>query len=84
MVLPYKQFSTIIVTHAVFFSVMWFNFFPPKGGVSSTLSPQAIIAGTVQDFKKQCRVPFGSYAQVHTEPSPSNNVMTSRTVGGMA
>jgi len=47
------------------------------------LSPQAIITGLTPDFFKHCKAPFGSYAQVHAEPEPKNDVMTSRTVGGI-
>ena len=81
--LPFKIIPSVIIIHSVIFSVMWINFFPPVGGISEMLSPQAIITGLTPDFFKHCKAPFGSYAQVHAEPEPKNDVMTSRTVGGI-
>jgi hypothetical protein len=72
-----------MITHAVVFSVMWLNFFPPKGGVSNTLSPQTIVTGLSASADKHCRMPFGAYAQVHIEGNQRNSVMISRTVGGI-
>jgi hypothetical protein len=57
-------------------------FFPPKGGVSTTLSPQAIVTGLEPDAEKHCKISFGGYAHIHAEPTPTNDVMVSRTVGG--
>jgi hypothetical protein len=82
--LPFKSLPAILIVHAVIFSVMWLNFFPPSGGVSPTLSPQCIVTGLHVDCNKHCRIPFGAYAQVHAEPDPSNNAMVSRTVGGIS
>jgi hypothetical protein len=82
--LPFRIIPTIMITHAVIFSTMWLNFFPPKGGVSLTLSPQAIVTGLSPDAERHCRIPFGGYAQVHVEASSSNDVMVSRTVGGIS
>jgi hypothetical protein len=82
--LPFQTIPTIIIIHAVIFSVMWLNFFPPKEGVSITLSPQAIITGLYPDANNHCRMPFGAYAQVHGEPEHGNNAMVSRTVGGIS
>jgi hypothetical protein len=82
--LPFKIIPIIIITHATIFSTMWINFFPPKGGVSQTLSPQAIVTGLYPDADKHCRILFGGYAQVHAKPHPSNDAMVSRTVGGIA
>jgi hypothetical protein len=64
-----------------FFSVIWLNFFPPKGGVSLTLSPQGILTDLYPDADKHRRMPFGANAQVHGEPEHGNDAMVSRTVG---
>ena len=82
--LPFKLIPNVIIVHAVVFSVIWINFFPPKSGVSQHLSPQVIVTGLSADAEKHCRIPFGAYAQVHGEPTPSNDAMTSRTVGGIS
>ena len=63
LVLPFSKMPRLIVVHSVIFSIMWLNFFPPKGGVSTTLSPQAIVTGLTPDCMKHCRIPFGGYAQ---------------------
>jgi hypothetical protein len=37
---PFRTMPPIIIGHATIFSVMWLNFFPPRSGISNTLSPQ--------------------------------------------
>ena len=83
MMLPFKNIPPIIIIYSVVFSVTWINFFPPGGGISETISPQTIVTGQTPDFLKHCEAPFGSYAQLHAEPEPTNDVMVSRTVGGI-
>jgi hypothetical protein len=64
---------------------MWIHFFPAKGGISNTLSPQAIVTGLSPNADKYCRITFGSYAQVHADNSQhSNNAMISQTVGAIS
>jgi hypothetical protein len=82
--LPFRIIPPIMVAHAVIFSVMWLNFFPPKGlSVSNFVSPSNSY-GILPNPKKHCRIPFGGYAQLHVEVNPSNDVMVSRTVGGIS
>jgi hypothetical protein len=82
-----------MTVHITIFSVMWLNFFPSQGGWRlpdsfpsghPDLSPQAILTGICVDHDKHCRIPFGGYAQVHAEPTPTNNTMESHTVGGVS
>ena len=40
------------------------------------------MTGIKLDYSKHCRLPFGSYVQVHDEPSPTNSP-TARTVGAI-
>jgi hypothetical protein len=61
---------------------LWLNAFPPKGGVSSTISPRNIMTGVPFDFNKHCRLWFGSYVQTHEDPSPTNT-QNARTVGAI-
>jgi hypothetical protein len=72
------------IRHSLMEMGVYLNFFPPKGGVSQTLSPQAIVTGLSPDAERHCRIPYGGYAQVHVEASSSNDVMVSRTVGGIS
>jgi hypothetical protein len=84
MTVPFGKLPTLMIIHVAVFSVMWLNFFPTQGGISPTLSPQAILTGIRVDHNKHCRIPFGGYAQVHAKPTPTNNAMESRTVGGVS
>eukprot|EP00957_Ditylum_brightwellii_P162148 12345736-Ditylum_brightwellii.AAC.1 len=54
---------------------------PYASGVSPTLSPRAIITGTVLIVKRHCCIPFGAYAQTHEEGS--NSVETEGTLGAI-
>jgi hypothetical protein len=47
------------------------------------MSPRTIIDGTLPDFNIHCKVPFGSYCQVHRN-APITNTQASRTVGAIA
>ena len=40
------------------------------------------MTGIKLDYSKHFRLPFGSYVQVHDEPSPTNSP-TARTVGAI-
>ena len=83
--LPFISLPDIMVVHLVLFTILWLNFFPPTGGVSSTLSPETIVKGRSMDSRRHCRIPFGGYAQVHAvNPQQVNNALVSRTVGGVA
>ena len=55
--------------------------FPSKGGISN-VSPRTLMTRIKLDYSKHCRLPFGSYVQVHDEPSPKNSP-TARTVGAI-
>ena len=55
--------------------------FPAKGGIPN-VSPRTLTTGIKLDYSKHCRLPFGSYVQVHDEPSPTNSP-TARTVGAI-
>ena len=70
-----------IVIEMVRRSIYWLNVFPPKDGVSTSLSPSAIITGHVPAYSKHCRVPFGTYCQIHND---SDKSMKARTTGGIA
>eukprot|EP00957_Ditylum_brightwellii_P079579 6050718-Ditylum_brightwellii.AAC.2 len=65
----------------VYFCAVWIKACPPKGGVSPTLSPQAIITGMVLNIQQCCRIPFGAYTQTHEEGS--NDVTNECTLGAM-
>eukprot|EP00957_Ditylum_brightwellii_P001193 93554-Ditylum_brightwellii.AAC.1 len=70
-----------MVEELVIFAVLWLNAFPPRTGVSQTLSPCVIFTGTSLNLKKHCRILFGAYAQTYEEGS---NNMDRRTLGAIA
>jgi len=80
--LPFKVIPLPMLIESIYSSPLWINAFPPKGGVSQTLSPRNIMTGVQFDYKKHCQLPFGTYVQGHQEPSPSNS-QVSRTVGAI-
>ena len=70
--LPFKYIPRLMLIEMVHTSVLWLNVFPPKGGVSDTISPRLILTGIPFDYNKHCKYVFGTYGQVHEEPTPSN------------
>eukprot|EP00957_Ditylum_brightwellii_P110558 8433137-Ditylum_brightwellii.AAC.1 len=76
--LPYTALPNTMIKELVNFCVMWLNVFPPKSGLSATLSPKAIVASTKLNIRRHCHIPFGSYAHTHEEGS--NNVTMERTL----
>jgi hypothetical protein len=56
-----------MIVEMVYASNFWLNSFPTTGGISTTLSPRAIIAGTNIDYNKHCKLEFGQYCQTHEE-----------------
>ena len=81
--LPFQQIPAIMVIHMVFICVKMLNFFPPRGGVSDTMSPKEIMSGEKLDFKKHLALQFGQYCQVHEEEMPRNG-MSARTKGAIS
>jgi hypothetical protein len=65
----------------VYFSIFWLNNFPPSDGISTTLSPRALVTGQQLDFNKHCKLEFGAYVQTHEQ---HDNSMDSRTIGAIA
>jgi hypothetical protein len=59
-ILSFQKIPMMMITHAVIFSTMWLHFFPPKDGVSPTLSPQAIVTELALNAEKHFRLPFGA------------------------
>ena len=66
--LPFsKCMPKLVVIRLVKDKVMWMNNFPRAGGVSSTLSPRAIMDGTKLDYNIHCKTEFGQYVQTHED-----------------
>ena len=80
--LPFKVIPLIMLIKMTYFSIFWTNAFPPKSGVSETISPRKIITGQQMDYMKHCLLPFGAYVQTHEEPNPTNSLQA-RTIGAI-
>ena len=80
--LPFKVIPLCMLIDLVYSTTIWLNAFPPKGGVSSNLSPRSIITGITFDYNKHCRASFGSYVQTHEEPA-TTSTMQARTLGAI-
>ena len=61
--------------------MFFFNAFPPKDGISDTMSPRTIVTGLTLDYDQHCQYAFGEYVQAHEE---HDNSMKTRTVGTLA
>ena len=52
--LPFQVIPFIMLIKMVYTAIKWINVFPPKGGISNILSPQAIIMSSQLSFKTDC------------------------------
>jgi len=77
--LPFKKMPRLMLIELIYHVVLWLNAFPAKSGVSETLSPRKIVYRHKLDFAKHCKLPFGTYCEVHDEPTPTNTMVTCST-----
>jgi hypothetical protein len=69
--MPFKHIPKATMIQLVYCCVFWLNLFPPKDGLSKTLSPRALVTGWQIDYKKHCQLVFGTYVQTHKEHNNS-------------
>jgi hypothetical protein len=62
-----------MLINMVLYSVRLLNFFPPKDGISDTISPKTILTGNTLDEKRDLPLQFGTYCQVHDNDEPRNS-----------
>jgi hypothetical protein len=79
--LPFKKMPDRLVIEMICACNFWLNSFPPVSGISSFLSPRAIVTGSSIDYNRHCQLEFGAYVQTHED---HDNTMSTRTVGGIA
>jgi hypothetical protein len=70
-----------MIIKMVYSSNFWLNSSPPEDGVSTVLSPRAIVVGMDLDYAKHCKLEFGTYVQTHEE---HDNSMASCTTDAIA
>jgi hypothetical protein len=56
---------------------------PKSNSASSVMSPKEVFTGRKVDVKRECRLAFGVYVQVH-EDNMITNTMAPRSVGAIA
>jgi hypothetical protein len=78
--LTFKKMPRLMLIELVYHMVLWLNAFPAKSGVPETLSPRMIVFRHKLDFVKHCKLPFGTYCEVHDELTPMNTVVTRSTL----
>jgi hypothetical protein len=71
--LPFNRIPKLLTIHIVFVAVKLLNHFPPKGGISDTISPKTIMTGETLDYKTHLSLQLGQYCQVHEEDTPRNS-----------
>jgi Reverse transcriptase (RNA-dependent DNA polymerase) len=81
--LPFARLPKLLIRHMVDDVIRNLNQFPWKNGVSNTISPAGLVAGTaLPDFTK-LRLEFGSYVQVFEDNEPTNTPRA-RSLGAIA
>ena len=69
-----------MVRYRVKYVLKCINIFPTKGGVSNTYSPRATLTAKSVNYRKYCKIIFGSYDQAIHENKPTNTT-TPRILG---
>ena len=60
--LPFQRITQLMVIHMVLLVVRIINYFQPKGGVSTHISPKTIMSGKTLDYKKIVASHSGNFA----------------------
>jgi hypothetical protein len=76
--LPFHTIPKLMMIHIVLNVVKLLNFFPTKGGVYDTLSPNTIVSVETLDYKKHLSLQLGQYYQEEDNP---HNSQIARTNG---
>ena len=72
--LQFEIIPKLMVTNIVYFVVLWLNAFSVQNGVFKDHSPSSIVIHTKMNWKRHCKVLFGTYCEVYGEPDPSNDM----------
>jgi hypothetical protein len=81
--LPFNRIPKLLTIHIIFVAVKLLNHFPPKGGISDTISPKTtIMTGETLDYKTHLSLQLGQYCQVHEDDTPRKSQLP-RTQGAI-
>ena len=80
--LPFTRIPRHMTIEMVYLQIYWINFFIPRDYISTTLSPGAIVTGSVYDYNKVCGPgsQYGEYVRTHEK---TDNTMAARTVSAI-
>ena len=81
--LPFKRLPKLFIHHMVGDAVRCLNSFPWRSGISSTLSPSAIVTGLPTPDYACMRLELGAYVQVFEDCDPTNTPRA-RSLGAIA
>ena len=73
----------IMVSELVFFAIKCRNMFPSPNGISTTLSPLAIVTGADKPDFTHLQLEFGTFVHIFNDNNPTNT-MAQRTTGAIA
>ena len=79
--IPYNKFKKLMTISLVQYIITCLNMFPSKNGISSDLSPAAIVLGYLNTDYNKLNFSFGAYAQVYID---TTNSIKQRMVGAVA
>ena len=74
--IPYKKFTKLMTRYLVQDMITCLNVFPSKNGISSDLSPAAIILGSPNLDYNKLNIKFGAYAKVQIGTTNSTKQIT--------
>ena len=77
----YGRVPGVLVLKLVYAATFWINILPTKYGISTTLSPRAMITGQSVKFTNHCLLDFGEYIHTHKD---GDNSMESRMIKALA
>jgi len=59
--LPFKKYPPSLIVEMVYNFVFWLNSFPHKDSIHPTISLRIPLTGLAIDYKKHCKILFGTY-----------------------
>ena len=71
--ISYQKFPNIIIFCVVEKDAFCLSALPINSGISCMISPQTLMTGTTNDFKKLCKIEFEAYAKEHKKLFPHNS-----------
>ena len=71
--LPFMRLPVIFTFNILLNNVNILGYSPTTAGISTTISPRAIMTGETLNYKRHMAIPFEQYFQIHEEETPCNS-----------